>query len=444
MRSLRFKASLMALALVVVATLIASFLSKQAMSLVFYQSEYKHATEWAESIASGAVNAVTRQDRETLHHTATDLVASQGVNYVVFTDASGKVLASGEAMSGLLDPELKNPQHRLGVASLNSPELLWCPKLRVASADVVVPVYSTQVVPTAARRSRPIVGYLRFGSDITGTTHQLKQVASRMSQIGMGLMLLAIPVSLLVTRHVVRPLNKLTDTARAIASGSVDARAEIMSNDEIGELARSFNTMADRITESRLELLELNAALEQRVQQRTRELEELAARDPLTNLYNRRHFGEVIAREFATAERYDADLTCLMFDLDHFKEINDLYGHRAGDEIITLFAQALHAELRESDVPARFGGDEFIVLLPRTSSSSAALLVERICDRFQETVHAKLPEVPTSVSIGVASLRTTRATSAEALIHEADLALYAAKEGGRNRLAEGTETTAAG
>src|SRR5690606_32093171 len=103
---------------------------------------------------------------------------------------------------------------------------------------------------------------------------------------------------------------------------------------EIGQLARSFNQMAERVTESQLELLKLNAELEERVRQRTQELAELASRDPLTGLYNRRHFGEVMTREFAAAERYGDDLTCLMFDVDHFKTINDQFGHRTGDAIL--------------------------------------------------------------------------------------------------------------
>jgi len=237
-----------------------------------------------------------------------------------------------------------------------------------------------------------------------------------------------------VTRRVVAPLKELAQTACAIAKGSTDARAHIHTEDEIGDLAQSFNTMADRLTESRMELLELNAELEGRVEQRTRELQELAARDPLTGLYNRRHFGEVIAREFAAAERYDADLACLMLDLDRFKETNDRFGHRTGDEVLAIMAQVIGTELRGSDVAARFGGDEYIILLPQTSAASAAVLVDRIADRFKEEVSRKFPDAPVGVSIGVASLRTTRASSAEALIHEADVALYTVKDARKSGL----------
>jgi diguanylate cyclase (GGDEF)-like protein len=272
------------------------------------------------------------------------------------------------------------------------------------------------------------VGYLHLAVDVTATRKQLEQVGTRIRYIALAMVLLAVPCSILVTQRVIAPLKQLAQTACAIAKGSTDARAHIHTQDEIGELARSFNTMADRLTESRMELLELNAELEDRVEQRTRELQDLAARDPLTGLYNRRHFGEVIAREFAAAERYDADLTCLMLDLDRFKETNDCFGHRTGDEVLAIVAHVISTELRGSDVAARFGGDEFIILLPQTSCASAAVLVDRITDRFREEVMRKYPDVPVGVSIGVASLRTTRAPSAEALIHEADVALYTVKD----------------
>lgn len=245
------------------------------------------------------------------------------------------------------------------------------------------------------------------------------------------LSLLVVPCSLLITRYIVAPLNELARTARAIANGSTDARAHIRADNEIGDLAESFNTMADRLTSSQLELLQLNAELEQRVQERTRELQELAARDPLTGLYNRRYFGEVIAREFAAAERYDADLTCLMLDLDRFKEINDRFGHGAGDDVLTALADAIATELRGADVAARFGGDEFIVLLPQTSLASASILVDRIVQRFRDQIAQRRPGLPAGVSVGAASMRSCRPSSAEALIHEADVALYAAKDARR-------------
>ena len=118
-----------------------------------------------------------------------------------------------------------------------------------------------------------------------------------------------------------------------------------------------------------------------------------------------------------------------------FKETNDRFGHRTGDEILVLLGRSIQRELRGSDVAARFGGDEFIVLLPHTSADDAAGLADRVVGTFDAELIEHFPELPATLSVGAASLQTTCAATAEALIHEADLALYAAKQGGRNRLA---------
>jgi diguanylate cyclase (GGDEF)-like protein len=427
-RSLRFKASLLIVLLLVFVTSISSTLTARVTNQVFYENEYARTREWAQSLAIGTAEAVLAGDRESLGRTVADLIKTNAVAYVAFCNAGGEVLVSGETKSGLLRSILSPDGQTLNLKAMNVPELVWNDSVGLACSEVTVPVFSKATIRPSGASTRSIVGYLHLAVDVTATKRQLGQVGARIRQIALALVLLAIPCSIFVTRRVVSPLKELAQTACAIAKGSTDARAHIQSEDEIGDLARSFNTMADRLTQSRMELLELNAELEERVEQRTRELQELAARDPLTGLYNRRHFGEVMAREFAAAERYDADLTCLMLDLDRFKETNDLFGHRTGDEVLAIMAQVIATELRGSDVAARFGGDEYIVLLPQTSAASAAVLTDRINERFGEEVKRRFPDVPVGVSIGVASLRITRAPSAEALIHEADVALYAAKE----------------
>src|SRR4029079_14606380 len=210
---------------------------------------------------------------------------------------------------------------------------------------------------------------------------------------GAILLMLLLPLVYVFTQRLLQPLRELARARHAIASGSMDERAQVHSRDEIGELAKSFNVMAQRVTESYMELIKLNAELEERVRQRTRELAELASRDPLTGLYNRRHFGEVITREFAAAERYGDALTCLMFDVDHFKTINDQFGHRTGDAVLMALATAIASELRGSDVAARFGGDAFVLLLPQTSAPAAAHVADRIQQCFVTEAHRSFPGI---------------------------------------------------
>jgi diguanylate cyclase (GGDEF)-like protein len=251
-----------------------------------------------------------------------------------------------------------------------------------------------------------------------------------------GLAVLAtIPAIFLIVRRVTRPLNHMAAVATRFAYGDLSPRISVRGSDEIARLARALNAMADHLSVSRAELLQLNAELEKRIEQRTRELVDLAARDPLTSLYNRRHFAEVLSYEFAAAVRYDKDLSLMMVDLDNFKGVNDTHGHRVGDEVLLLVAKVISDELRSADIAARYGGDEFIILLPHTPRPEAEILATRIRERLLETAAKVLPYVPVDVSLGIASLQTTEALSPDILIHEVDAALYTVKRTGKGRVA---------
>jgi len=431
-QSLQFKASFLVVLLILAVAVTSMILSLRTMSSVLYETKIHQAREWAIALASNASNAYVNKDIDSLKDTTQELIKTLDVAYVLFVDVDGEVLASAEIAPGLA----KNGRMPVKATDENSPgipaKIIRHDTLDHTYVDVVVPVYGLNRIPAVTNFSPPVIGYLRFGTDLSNTQKELHKLGRKMSHTTIVILLIAIPCCFLATRQVIAPLQILARTARAIANGSMDARADIKRRNEIGELAESFNVMASRVAISQMELLELNAELEKRVQQRTRELEELAARDPLTGLYNRRHFSEQIAREFAAAERYDADMSCLMFDLDRFKKINDQFGHRTGDELLMLLTRAISSELREADVAARFGGDEFILLLPQTSAPAALTLAQRIVKRFNTDLAVKFPETHTTLSGGIASLRTTQAESAEALINEADMAMYAAKESGRN------------
>jgi two-component system cell cycle response regulator len=163
--------------------------------------------------------------------------------------------------------------------------------------------------------------------------------------------------------------------------------------------------------------------------------------DFLTGWHNRRYFHTRLREELARAERTGKALACLMVDIDHFKEINDRFGHLAGDEALKEVARRAETEIRAGDTAARFGGDEFAILLAGAESSHALKLAERIHQRVGSTamrVHGG-SQVTVSLSIGVATARPQSRSHdykllAERLIAEADSALYRAKSGGRNRV----------
>jgi diguanylate cyclase (GGDEF)-like protein len=164
------------------------------------------------------------------------------------------------------------------------------------------------------------------------------------------------------------------------------------------------------------------------------EMERRAKTDPLTNLANRRGVEEALARETDRSRRYGSHLTVLMLDVDQLKDINDTIGHSAGDAVLTNLAAILLETVRSVDVPGRWAGDEFLVVLPDTSAAQAEQLARRLQKRARERpARASGKPLVTSVSIGVAEY--LKDETLESLIHRVDQAMYAAKHGGRDRIA---------
>lgn len=185
-----------------------------------------------------------------------------------------------------------------------------------------------------------------------------------------------------------------------------------------------------------------NARLQEELLRRNAELERLnvalrrmAAHDPLTGLYNRRHFNELFAQLFAESDRYGTDLTCVMIDLDGFKEVNDRHGHQAGDRLLVLAAESLQTALRASDVIARYGGDEFVLLMPRTTHTEAQQSARRMRTIFRDNLLNRMPHCASvSMSIGMASREQHQPGTHDALLRLADEALYQAKAAGKDRI----------
>lgn len=164
------------------------------------------------------------------------------------------------------------------------------------------------------------------------------------------------------------------------------------------------------------------------------ELREQAIRDPLTNLFNRRYLEETLNREMSRANREKAPLCLIMLDIDHFKKLNDTYGHLAGDVLLRSLANLLLEKTRGSDIACRYGGEEFIVVMPGSPLVAARRRAEEIRQKFEKTtVMVDGHALSATVSLGVASY-PQNARSCEALIRQADLALYTAKANGRNRV----------
>ena len=170
-------------------------------------------------------------------------------------------------------------------------------------------------------------------------------------------------------------------------------------------------------------------------------LEEEARVDPKTGLFNARHFASALSEELGRATRFDRPLSLIMADLDLLRDINNTYGHLAGDAVLKGIAQIFRQQLRHYDVPARFGGEEFSILLPETPPDQALEIAERIRRAVAEAafeVETSSEPIRATVSIGVAGVPKD-ATDANELIHQADLAVYRAKLQGRNRVLGASE-----
>jgi diguanylate cyclase (GGDEF)-like protein len=164
-------------------------------------------------------------------------------------------------------------------------------------------------------------------------------------------------------------------------------------------------------------------------------LERLAAVDPLTDAYNRRFGMARLQEEYSRAVRAEAPLGLLMLDLDHFKAVNDTYGHLVGDRVLRAVARACRRVIREGDVLVRYGGEEFLVLLPGAGADDVAQIGERVRRAISETSVAEGEQrVAVTVSLGGTTYRDSGTSSPEQMLAEVDAALYEAKAAGRDRL----------
>ncbi len=237
-----------------------------------------------------------------------------------------------------------------------------------------------------------------------------------------------------------RPLQRISQAAEQIRAGHRDVAIAIETDSptELNQLSEVLSGMTASLVARENELKETNALLEARVWQRTAELQAanqhlatLAHQDALTGLLNRRAADNALASQLALHRRKLRSIGLLMCDLDHFKRINDQHGHAVGDAVLQTMADCLLGNLRESDVAARFGGEEFLVILPETDAAG----VMRVADKVRQAVAAlNIPDVGRcTISVGAACVDDGDSTPA-AFVQAADEALYRAKRDGRNRV----------
>jgi len=233
-------------------------------------------------------------------------------------------------------------------------------------------------------------------------------------------------------------IYKLTKAMRDLASGGRSLRLSPinLNRDELAYMYDAYETTRQKLLRGDIytELYLTKKEIELKNEQRENlKLEEMAFIDPLTGAINRRKFEVLSQKELKRAIRYKSFLSFLMLDIDHFKEVNDTYGHAIGDEVLKHFSSVCLDMARSLDIVARIGGEEFIVMLPETDSDGAYMFAERFRKKiFNSTLEIEGKTIKYSVSIGISILDANNDEDISSVIQRADKALYNAKEAGRN------------
>ncbi|MDO9103025.1 MAG: diguanylate cyclase [Candidatus Nitrotoga sp.] len=244
------------------------------------------------------------------------------------------------------------------------------------------------------------------------------------------LVLVVTAVAFRMGRSIVTPLQHLINAANTIADGDLDVRLPVTRNDEFGHLTQIFNQMADKLRHSHAEVVATNKAM----QQQNQLLETLSITDGLTGLYNRSKLDVILKDELARFKRNQRPFAVLMMDIDYFKTLNDSHGHIAGDQVIAAVAKILSQSIRSVDYAARYGGDEFIIIMVETTADMALKMAERIRSQVNDMRYSANGQiVSVTVSIGVVQCQQSDDATPTAVFARADSALYEAKRAGRNQ-----------
>ena len=362
-----------------------------------------------------------RTPAELLHAYFDNVVSSKNnVDYVQLIEADGRVRVSSSLGSSARNPAPLSPGWILNLDNKvkldrNAVPVPWT---EGGGVDVFI-----ALLPHAERASIEEIQnarHLRIGINFDALVrYEVPRIIWHMAVFTLIATIVLIGALVVAIDIMLRPLRELHKGFQAVAKGNFDYHVSVMSRDELGRLAQAFNATSAR----------LRAAFQQ--------IEQLAAHDPLTLLPNRRLFDVRIAAEAARSRRYGHPFGLIVMDLDKFKDINDRYGHPAGDEVLRMVARTIEANMRETDMPARIGGEEFAALLPETDPSDVLAVAEKLRQAVSQCVlpqKAGLPEgLRVTLSAGIACSAGHLVTP-EAMMAAADAALYKSKGEGRNKV----------
>jgi len=268
------------------------------------------------------------------------------------------------------------------------------------------------------------------------TTVQKSEILSILNDLNnkyLFINFLSIVIMIISSTYIVNkifyPLKLLKGGVNRIGQGDFEYKIIVKSKDEIGHLAGSFNEIAKKLNETTTSKIELEKEINKRVLVE-KKLYELSTIDELTNIYNRRAFNDYIRKSLSRVKRYSEDICVLMLDIDNFKYINDNFGHGVGDDILIAFSNLLVKLVREADVVARWGGDEFIMILSNTAINDGLLFANRLKKELSLTTFP----ISNKITISAGITQIIRTDELDLLFTRADKALYNSKILGKDQI----------
>jgi diguanylate cyclase (GGDEF)-like protein len=343
--------------------------------------------------------------------------AAEGVDEIYLTDKKGRLIVSSTSFVG-------NPPESIFATTLLSTatDLAQAPTEYSSFRDQSVLGLGTMI---------PSTGWALVAEmEKTGAYADIMQLRTITLMI-VGTLLLAMGALAYFLGHtIVRPLKRLSDDAGKVASGDLNVDIPVHGNNEVSYLTQVFNHMVSSLRRGRAEISQAHEALIEK----NSELHQLSITDGLTNMFNRKHLMDLFDMEMSRARRYRISFSVLIADIDHFKKINDTYGHLAGDAVLRSIADTLRHVVRECDHVGRYGGEEFLIILPSSDATGAIKMAQRIREQIsQVSFYNDGNEISITISVGVAQCNDGE-DSVAAILGRADSALYQAKASGRNQV----------
>jgi diguanylate cyclase (GGDEF)-like protein len=397
-----------------------------ASTAVLEESAHKWVEQWLGNLDELGVPLYVSDDTEGYRTIESYVGTVAEIFFVRYYSASGEPIYTELARG--IDPEIPPvaPETLAAIASQPADQQRYRVDTLFQETPIVrisKPIWTRAVVAdgllgvdlAAAPVNETLVGYVELGIDLSNYQSELKQTMTNAIIIGAAVLVLLTAASWVIYRRALLPISHLQHPLKMLAGGSTNFSVTTSGHREIVAIADALNATV--------------AALKER----DSKLRQLANHDALTGLINRHRFSELLDAEIEATVDEKRTSALLFIDLDQFKYMNDSFGHAAGDRLLKLVAERLVASVRERDIVARFGGDEFIVLLMDVSRKEVESICTTLVKRMQDERFIEGSEsFDVRCSIGVTLIRSARIT-AEELLAQADMACHHAKAKGRNQ-----------